>query len=138
MSSIRAAEHEPGARFRTLSEPMFLGRGEWGTERYEFGSLEVWARSLPSAPQGSLYLYWVGALRPGRGDGTAGLRWLTEVADEAGVTLVLHADPWGTRERMPRDVLRTWYERYGFAARSNRLVPYWPGRLGLTMCREPR
>ena len=37
---------------------------------------------------------------------TAGLRWLTEVADEVGVTLVLHADPWGTREGMPRDVWR--------------------------------
>ena len=69
---------------------------------------------------------------------TAGLRWLTEVANEVGVTLVLHADPWGTREGMPREVLKTWYERYGFAARSNRLVLYWHGRLGLTMCREPR
>lgn len=78
----------------------------------------------------------VSRLRHGRA--TAGLRWLTEVADEAGVTLVLHADPWGTREGMPRDVLRTCYERYDFAARSNRLVPYWPDRLGLTMCREPR
>jgi hypothetical protein len=84
-----------------------------------------------------LYLYWVGALRPGRGDGTTGLRWLTDIADQAGVTLVLHADPWGTREGMSRDVLRTWYERFGFAAKSNRLVPYWPGRLGLTMCRKP-
>jgi hypothetical protein len=52
------------------------------------------------------------------------------------VALELHADPCGTKV-MERDVLRAWYERFGFVARSEHLVPYWPGRLGLAMCRKP-
>ena len=64
------------------------------------------------------------------------MRSLTEVADRAGLTLVLHADPWGPHP-MERSTLRAWYERFGFAATSDDLVPYWPGRVGLAMCREP-
>jgi hypothetical protein len=64
------------------------------------------------------------------------MRLLADIAEEAGVALQLHADPWGANP-MTRDALQAWYERFGFVARSGDLVPYWPGRLGLAMWRKP-
>lgn len=59
------------------------------------------------------------------------------LADEAAIALVLHADPWGSRGRMTREALRAWYARFGFVARTGRLVSYWPGRVGLELWRKP-
>lgn len=128
---------QPIARFRAIARPLLAGRGEAGTMRYNFGGLEVWARLPPSGRRDMLYLHWIGAPRPGRGVGAAGMRALVTAADEAGLTLALHADPWGAG-RMERDVLRAWYERSGFRATCERLVPYWPSRLGLPMLRTAR
>lgn len=127
-------EKGPAARFRAIARPLLAGRGEAGTLRYDFGGLEVWTRAPPSGRPDVLYLHWIGAPRPGRSAGAAGMRALTGAADQAGLTLVLHADPWGAG-RMGRDMLRAWYESFGFRATRDRLVPYWPGRLGLPMLR---
>lgn len=129
-----AQQDEPAARFRAIARPQLAGPGEAGTLRYDFGGLEVWTRAPPSGRPDVLYLHWIGASRPGRGVGAAGMRALAAVADQAGLALALHADPWGA-ERMGRDTLRAWYERFGFRATRDRLVAYWPGRLGLPMWR---
>jgi hypothetical protein len=68
------------------------------------------------------------------------MRLLADIAEEAGVALQLHADPWGANPMMG-DALQAWYGRFGFGfgfvARSGDLVPYWPERVGLAMWREP-
>jgi hypothetical protein len=128
----------PVAHFRSLTSPYSSGCGDHGTARYLFGGLEVWLRPLMTAPVAVVELYWVGALRPGQGEGSAGMRGLVDLADIAGVELLLYADPWGRRGRMGRDALRCWYEHFGFRAVNTDLVPYWPRRLGLEMRRPPR
>jgi hypothetical protein len=128
----------PVAHFRALARTQSSGLGAFGTVRYLFSGLEVWLQPLPSAPDTIIELYWVGALQPGHGEGSAGMRALADLADRTGVELLLHADPWGRRGRMGRDALRRWYERFGFEATSGHLVAYWPRRRGLEMRRSPR
>ena len=128
----------PVAQFQVLAHAQSNGRSDDGTTRYLFGGLEIWLRPLASAPATTLELYWAGALRLGRGEGSAGMQTLVNFADRAGVALLLYADPWGQRPRMARDALRRWYERFGFEASAEHLVAYWPCRLGLEMRRDPR
>ncbi len=138
-TAVRAPwRRTPVERFLRLARRRAAGAGGSGTRRYLFGGLEVWLRPLAAAPDTAVELVWVGALRPGHGEGGAGMRALAALADRAGVALRLHADPWGRRGRMSRGDLRRWYERFGFEAATDALEAYWPGRLGLAMRRAPR
>jgi hypothetical protein len=83
----------------------------------------------------TLLLFRIGALRPGRGEGSVGMRALGKLADRAGVEFLLYANPWGQQGRMGREALRHWYERFGFSATTAHLVNYWPHWQGLEMRR---
>jgi hypothetical protein len=74
---------------------------------------------------GKILISDIMSVEPGKGGGREALKFLCDLADKHGVTLMLTAKEYGTRNTLTTTKLRDWYSRYGFVTkRGNRDYGY--------------
>jgi hypothetical protein len=86
------------------------------------------AIALQRVSDSKVQINMIRALLKREGHGTVALRWLCDLADKHGVTLVGWICPRGRQPRMSKPQLRRWYTAHGFVVRKD----WWMEREPLT------
>ena len=84
---------------------------------------------VPLEPH-EVYLSSIEACHPGEGHGSLALDWLTTLADDYEVAILLEPNPFKKgKGLMDEDELIDWYQRHGFQTAEFRLMVYVPDAL---------
>jgi len=90
--------------------------------RNESGERTGFLQLIPESPR-LLCVHRIWTLQPHRGDGSAMLKQLCELADRHGIVLKLKALPFGSKPfPLSCSALIDWYERHGFEGKRRKMV----------------
>lgn len=116
------------AAFRAATGALYDPAVRLYGDEVEVTLVDRFSAQIPLEPH-EVYLSRIESRYPGEGHGSLALNWLTTLADDYEVAIVLTPEPVGERKNMSEDDLTAWYERHGFKDTGDRLMVYVPDAL---------